>query len=79
MAPNVINDALPDGGGLSMIVVGNNKMNEAQAALYVYAEAAAATPNAPAVSDTPNEPVASATVYVLAAADKSNAPAAETP
>ena len=41
MAPNVINDTLPSGGGLSMGVVKNTRINEAQAA------ADAAAPTAP--------------------------------
>ena len=58
VAPNVINYDLPDGGGLSIEVVENNKINEAQAAVEVAAPAAAATTNAPVAADTSNAPAA---------------------
>ena len=68
VASNVINDALPDGGGLSMVVVSNNKTNEAQSAVGAAAPQKVATPNALE---------AGATVYALSAEDTSNAPEVE--
>ena len=52
MAPNVLNDALLSGGGLSMGVVENYKMNETQSAADAAAQAASYTKNAPAAAST---------------------------
>ena len=87
VAPNVINYALAACGILSMGVVENDKINEAQAdadAATTAAEAtkndpAAATSNVPTASATPNAPASEATVDLLAAADTSSVPAAESP
>ena len=76
---NVINDALPADEGLSMGVVANSKINEAQSAVIAASIAAAATENSQVEAATLNLPAIAATAYALTAADTSNAPAAETP
>ena len=47
MAPNFTNAVLPSGGGLSMLVVVNARMNEARDSLYAAAPAEEATTNMP--------------------------------
>ena len=86
VAPNVLNDALPAGNGLSIGVVENTKMNEAQFDADSDAPATAdttnspeaATSNVPTAAATPNAPMAEATNDALATAATSNVPVAET-
>ena len=89
MSPNVLNDALPDGGGLFTVVVENERINEARAdadfaaapvaASTTNALAAEATKNTPVAVATPNVPGASDTSYTLSSSDASNVTASETP
>ena len=64
--------------GLSIGVMENTKINEAQAAADTAAPVAAATKNTAAAAATPNAPSAADKVDVTTEADTSNAPATET-
>ena len=79
MEPNVLNGVIPNGGGLSIGTVENNKTNEGRAASDDAAPSEVATPNASAAEATLSLSVVAAISDTIAAEYISNEPDAETP